>query len=81
MRADRDRDGDVLSMLSPREREVAIAVGQGTSTAEIARQLEISVRTVESHIWHSYRKLGVHNRVELVRWLLRHDLIDLESRS
>jgi DNA-binding NarL/FixJ family response regulator len=81
MRAERDPDGDQVSTLSPREREVAIAVGQGTSTAEVARRLEVSVRTVESHVWHLYRKLGVHNRVELVRWLLRHDVIDLDSPS
>jgi two-component system response regulator NreC len=68
-------------MLSLREREVAVAIGQGTSTAQTARRFEISVRTVESHLWHVYRKLGVHSRVELVRWLLRHDLIDLDGRS
>lgn len=69
-------DSDSLLILSGREREVAILIGYGVSTVEIARRLEISVRTVESHVWNVYRKLDVHNRVALVRWLLRHDLID-----
>jgi DNA-binding NarL/FixJ family response regulator len=81
MCADRGLNGDPLSMLSRREREVAIAIGRGDSTARIARRLQISVRTVESHVWHTYRKLDVHGRVELVRFLLRHQAIDLDSEA
>ena len=65
-------------MLSSREREVVMAIGRGGSTAEIALVLDISRRTVESHVWHAYRKLGVHSRVELLRWLFRHHLLGAE---
>jgi DNA-binding NarL/FixJ family response regulator len=66
---------DVVATLSRRERQIVVAIARGTSTAEIARTLEISVRTVESHVWNAYRKLGVHNRVDLVRMLFEHDAV------
>jgi two-component system response regulator NreC len=79
VRLDHGLDGDPLSMLSEREREVAVAIGHGISTVEIAQRLDISVRTVESHVWRVYRKLDLHSRVELVRLLLRHHVISLED--
>jgi len=66
-----------LAVLSNREREIAIAIGRGHSTTQVGRHFGISVRTVESHLLNAYRKLGIHNRVDLVRRLL-HLGIDLE---
>jgi DNA-binding CsgD family transcriptional regulator len=53
--------------LSGREREVATLASQGRSTREIAEQLFIGERTVETHLANVYAKLGVASRVELVR--------------
>ncbi|XVU30073.1 alpha/beta fold hydrolase [Actinoplanes sp. CA-054009] len=53
--------------LTPREREVMALAVQGLSARDIAAHLFISERTVESHIEHAYRKLGVTSRIELVR--------------
>jgi DNA-binding CsgD family transcriptional regulator len=66
-----------LPVLSKREREIAIAIGRGHTTTQVGLQLGISVRTVESHLLNAYRKLGIHNRVDLVRWLL-HLGVDLQ---
>jgi two-component system response regulator NreC len=44
--------------------------------SEIADQLYLSVRTVETHRSHIQRKLGVSSRAELVRYALDNDLID-----
>jgi len=54
-----------LSRLTAREHEVAVAVGQGLSNAEIARSLHLSVPTVKAHIGRLFTKLDVNNRVQI----------------
>jgi DNA-binding CsgD family transcriptional regulator len=51
--------------LTPREREVAALAAAGLPSAEIARQLVISVRTVETHLTNAVGKLGIHRRSDL----------------
>jgi DNA-binding CsgD family transcriptional regulator len=55
--------------LTPREREVAMLAARGLTSAEIARRLTLSVRTVENHLQRGYAKLGVANRDGLRRVL------------
>jgi DNA-binding CsgD family transcriptional regulator len=55
-----------LSELSNRELEIYRLVGQGVSTKEIARQLCLSVKTVESHRANIKQKLGVDTAAALV---------------
>jgi len=50
--------------LSPREMEVLRLVAQGLTNYQIARQLGLSVRTVEAHLTHVYAKLDVSSRTE-----------------
>ncbi|MGW5423323.1 response regulator [Streptomyces sp. NPDC003943] len=66
-----------LAGLAEREREVALAVGQGSSNAEIAAALYMSVPTVKTHVSRILAKLGLNNRVQIA--LLVHDagLLDL----
>ncbi|MFJ7069982.1 response regulator [Streptomyces sp. NPDC101115] len=66
-----------LASLAGREREVAVAVGQGRSNAEIAAALYMSVPTVKTHVSRILAKLGLNNRVQIA--LLVHDagLLDL----
>lgn len=61
--------------LSEREVDVLRLVALGHTNAEIARLLQISVRTVETHRAHLHRKLGVSTRAELVRYALRRGLL------
>ena len=51
--------------LTPSEQRVTELVGHGLSNADIAERLSISRRTVESHLYHAYPKLGLSSRVEL----------------
>jgi DNA-binding NarL/FixJ family response regulator len=56
---------DRLATLSPRERDVALAVGRGESNAEIAAALHLSVATVKAHVSRLLDKLDVDNRVQI----------------
>jgi DNA-binding NarL/FixJ family response regulator len=54
-----------LTSLSDREREVAKAIGEGRSNAEIASALFMSVATVKAHVSHIFTKLGLSNRTQI----------------
>jgi len=54
-----------LVSLTPREREVAEMVGQGASNKRIAQALDISDRTVKSHLTTIFGKLGIADRLQL----------------
>lgn len=58
-------DADPLAALSPREREILVAIGRGASNKEVARDLAIAESTVKIHVQHLLRKLGVASRVQL----------------
>jgi two-component system nitrate/nitrite response regulator NarL len=54
-----------LVRLTQREREIAALVGQGNSNKLIARQLDITERTVKAHLTEIFRKLGIRDRLML----------------
>lgn len=66
---------DELHSLTPREREILILVAEGNTNAEIARKLYISEKTVQTHRSNILDKLDIHDRTELVRFAIRHGLI------
>lgn len=57
-----------LDQLTPREREVLRYIARGYAYKETARELHISVRTVETHVSSVLRKLQLSSRYELTRW-------------
>ena len=63
--------------LSEREVEVLRLIALGHTNAEIAGQMYLSVRTVESHRAHIQQKTNRSSRAELVRYALEHKLVDL----
>ncbi|WP_028800554.1 response regulator [Streptomyces sp. 142MFCol3.1] len=68
-----------IAVLNDREREVAVAVGQGGSNAEIAGELFMSVATVKTHVSRILAKLGLNNRVQIA--LLTYDAGLLEDNG
>ncbi|XTZ17295.1 response regulator transcription factor [Micromonospora echinospora] len=58
-----------LHQLTARESEIAALVSTGMTNSQIAADLGLSVRTVDSHLWRVYHKLGVTNRASLTRLL------------
>jgi two-component system, NarL family, response regulator NreC len=63
--------------LSEREVEVLRMIALGHTNAEIAEELYLSIRTVESHRAHIQQKLGRSSRAELVRYAMDHGLVEL----
>ena len=59
---------DELDRLSQREREVMRLIARGYAYKEVARELFISVKTVETHVSAVLRKLQLSSRHELTRW-------------
>jgi|GEM_PF-5522109 len=59
-------------VLSPREREIAMAYAQGESYKEVARRLGVSPNTVRSHLSRIYQKLDVRDKGALAMWLNEH---------
>lgn len=65
-----------LDELTPREREVAVLIARAKSNDEIAEELVISKRTVETHVSNIRSKLRFTKRTEIVRWALDVGLVE-----
>lgn len=66
-------------ILTSREREVLVWLGRGLSSKDVARELGISVRTVESHRAHLMHKLGVKSMAVLIQVAMREGILDPPS--
>jgi DNA-binding NarL/FixJ family response regulator len=66
------------STLGAREREVLQLVAEGKSSAEAARAMHISLKTVETHRRNIVRKLGLHGTAELTKYAIREGLTSLD---
>ena len=66
---------DSYDQLTEREREVLKLLAEGYSTQEMADMLVITTKTVEGHKTNLMAKLGIHNRVDLVKYALRKGII------
>jgi DNA-binding NarL/FixJ family response regulator len=62
--------------LTPREEEIVKLVAEAHTSKEIAEILHLSEKTVENHRANAMRKLGMRDRVELVRYAIRRGLIE-----
>jgi two-component system response regulator NreC len=69
-------DGQKADELSERERDVLRLIALGHTNAEVAEQLYISIRTVESHRAHIQQKLRLSSRAELVRYALERGMVE-----
>jgi DNA-binding NarL/FixJ family response regulator len=63
-------------LLTPREEEVVKLIAEAHTNAQIAQILHLAEKTVESHRANVLRKLGMRDRVELVRYAIRRGLIE-----
>jgi DNA-binding NarL/FixJ family response regulator len=68
------REVTPLEMLTPRQREILLLVTEGHSTKDIAKRLDLSVKTVEAHRSELMERLDIHDLPGLVRFAIRHGL-------
>jgi two-component system, NarL family, response regulator LiaR len=69
-------DPEPLDRLTPREREVLGLIGRGFPNKLIARELELSEKTVKTHVGHVLAKLGVTDRTQAALVAVRAGLVD-----
>jgi two-component system, NarL family, response regulator NreC len=69
-----------FASLTDRQREVLQSLSEGKGAKQIASDLEISVKTVETHILNIKEKLDIHSTAELTRYAIREGLTFLEPR-
>jgi two-component system response regulator NreC len=64
-------------MLTAREREVLKLLAEGRTVRSVAGVLGLSVKTVDAHKFNLMRKLGIHNKAELVMWAIQKRVVKL----
>jgi len=70
LRAPRSAGGRATgSVLTGRQREIAVLVAEGLSNKDIAERLILSTRTVDSHVEHILAKLGASSRLQIAAWV------------
>jgi DNA-binding NarL/FixJ family response regulator len=65
-----------LSLLTRRERQVAVLVGRGLTNRQISHELTIAESTAERHVINILNKLGQHSRVQIATWATGQGLVD-----
>ena len=73
----REGTGRSESLLSPREQEVLCLVAGGRSTKQAARELSVSVKTIETHRRNLMDKLQIDNVADLTKYAIRHGMCGL----
>ena len=68
-----------FSILSQREREVLQMIAEGNSTKEIASNLSVSVKTIETHRQNIMKKLAIRSIAELTKYAIREGLTSVEK--
>lgn len=68
------------AILTRRELEVLKMIAEGNSVKEIARQLGLSTKTVDTHKFNLMRKLDLHNKVQLVIYAIQNQILKLPTK-
>jgi LuxR family transcriptional regulator of csgAB operon len=63
------RPSQTMSVLTLKERQIIWCMAKGDSNKKIAKRLNISDRTVKTHVYNIFRKINVSNRVQAVNWV------------
>src|SRR5438067_4319828 len=66
---------DPQRRLTPRQREILQLIAEGMTSRQIAEELKVHIKTVESHRMHLMKRLGIHDVAGLVRYAIRHKVV------
>ena len=77
--ADPKSNDSGVNILTKREREILQLIAESHSTREIAKKLEISVKTADNHRTNLMRKLDLHNVASLTRYAINNGLISIDA--
>lgn len=69
------------AQLTPREREVIVAIASGATNRQIARNLGVGERTARTHVSNILSKLGLTSRTQAAMWAVREGLVDKAGGS
>jgi DNA-binding NarL/FixJ family response regulator len=73
-----DEQADPYDRLTTRERQVLQLIAEGRTNPQIAEQLELAVKTVDTHRTRLMRKLDIHDQTSLVKYALRRGIVSLK---
>lgn len=74
-------DGAAARDLTAREHEIVCCVAHGLRNAEVGKKLAITEATVKTHLNNIFQKLGVRDRLELVRYAIRTGLVSADDHT
>ena len=69
-----------VACLTKREHEILKLLAEGRSVKDIASSFDLSVKTVEAHKFNLMRKLGIHNKAQLVQFAIQKKVIRLPEQ-
>ncbi len=65
------------AVLTPREQEILKLLAEGNSVREVSGKLNVSMKTVDAHKFNLMRKLGIHNKAQLVTYAIQNKILKL----
>ena len=77
LRSSEEAAPQAMAALSPRERHIVQLLAEGSNNKEVARALELSVKTVETHRSNIMRKMEFGSLADLIRYAIRNKIVDL----
>lgn len=66
-------------ILTERELEIVTLILTGKNKREIAKTLSLSLSTIKTNVENIYRKFDIHNKVELIIYVIKNNIIDLDN--
>jgi DNA-binding NarL/FixJ family response regulator len=76
LRSGEEAAAQASSVLSPRERQIVQLLAEGNNNKEVARALQLSIKTVETHRSNIMRKMEFGSLADLVRYAIRNKIVD-----